>query len=448
MELLVALVLLGGLVLGIEVVFNKRRVRDALRGWAKAGAVVLAALVCLALGTQAATEALRPPASVSIGSNNIGVPSEPAFAAMVASCERRLGFTAAISAHDTEQFQDDLDAYVRGTPDDVFTVSSGERMRHYAAEGLATPVSDLWAGFGIHYSDSVRQASTGNDGEQYLVPMGRYPWAVIYRRSVFEQRGYAVPETLDELVALARRMQADGLVPLAFGDLEGWPAMGLFDILDMRLNGYQFHRDLLAGRAKWTDERVAAVLRQWAQLSPYLQPAAEGRSFNDAAADMLAGRAGMMYMGTFLGELALDPALHDDLDLFPFPVLGNAWDAERAIDAPLDGFMLSRLPRDPASAKRLLYCLGSGDAQTTYVTGNPNTVPAVQDPLTFWYTPFQRRIDAVLRSAGATAQFLDRDTRPDFADGMERFLRDFVSDPDQDPNAFLAGVQAFRDGLP
>jgi multiple sugar transport system substrate-binding protein len=129
-------------------------------------------------------------------------------------------------------------------------------------------------------------------------------------------------------------------------------------------------------------------------------------------------------------------------------VLGNAWDAERAIDAPLDGYMLSRSPRDLASAKRLLYCLGSGEAQTLYVTWNPNTVPAVQDPLTFWYTPFQRRIDAVLRRAGATAQFLDRDARPDLADGMERFLRVFVSDPDQDPGALLADVQTFRDGLP
>jgi len=251
------------------------------------------------------------------------MPSEPAFAEMVSSCERRLGFTTGISAHDTEQFQDDLEAYLRGTPDDVFTVSSGERMRYYAAQGLATPVSDLWAGFGIHYSGAVRQASTGNDGEQYLVPMGRYPWVFIYRRSVFEHRGYSVPGTLDELVALTRRMRADGLAPIAFGDLEGWPAMGLFDILDMRLNGYAFHRDLLAGREQWTDERVAPVFRLWAQLSPYFQGGAGGRSFNDAAADMLEGRAGMMFMGTFLGELALDPAVHDDLDVFPFPCLAT-----------------------------------------------------------------------------------------------------------------------------
>ena len=35
-------------------------------------------------------------------------------------------------------------------------------------------------------------------------------------------------------------MKTDGLVPLAFGDKDGWPAMGTFDILNMRLNGYEF----------------------------------------------------------------------------------------------------------------------------------------------------------------------------------------------------------------
>ena len=28
-----------------------------------------------------------------------------------------------------------------------------------------------------------------------------------------------------------------------------------------------------------------------------------------------------------------DPAVRSDLDMFPFPILGNQWDAENAIDA-------------------------------------------------------------------------------------------------------------------
>ena len=53
-----------------------------------------------------------------------------------------------------------------------------------------------------------------------------YPWAVFYRPSVWTKYGYTVPKTLDELKTLGTQMQKDGLVPIAFGDKDGWPAMG------------------------------------------------------------------------------------------------------------------------------------------------------------------------------------------------------------------------------
>ena len=57
-------------------------------------------------------------------------------------------------------------------------------------------------------------------------------------------------------------MKTDGLIPLAFGDKDGWPAMGTFDILNMRLNGYEFHIDLMAGKEKWTDPKVEGRVRR------------------------------------------------------------------------------------------------------------------------------------------------------------------------------------------
>ena len=115
----------------------------------------------------------------------------------------------------------------------------------------------------------LKSASTGNDGKQYFVPFYNYPWVVIYSKSLCDEKGYTVPTTLDEFIALAEKMQADGLVPVAFGDKDGWPAMGTFDILNMRINGYEFHIDLMAGKEKWTDPRVKAVFETWAYLLPY-----------------------------------------------------------------------------------------------------------------------------------------------------------------------------------
>ena len=64
-------------------------------------------------------------------------------------------------------------------------------------------------------------------------------------------------------------MQADGLTPIAFTDKDGWPAMGTFDILNMRINGYEFHVSLMAGKEAWDGPQVKAVFNQWTELLPY-----------------------------------------------------------------------------------------------------------------------------------------------------------------------------------
>ncbi len=176
-----------------------------------------------------------------------------------------------------------------------------------------------------NFSDAFKASSTGNDSKQYFVPFYNYPWVVIYRKSVFADKGYTVPKTWDEFKALATKMKADGLTPLAFGDKDGWPAMGTFDILNMRVNGYQYHIELMKGAQKWTDPKTAAVFDAWKELLPFNGDisAALGRTWQDTANLLVQKKAGMYFLGTFAGQQATAQADHDDLDFFPFPTLGH-----------------------------------------------------------------------------------------------------------------------------
>ena len=88
---------------------------------------------------------------------------------------------------------------------------AGYRMQFFAQRGLATAIYDVWGKIGGNFSDALKNASTGLDGKQYFVPFYYYPWALFYRKSVFEEKGYEVPETLDDLKALATKMKSDGL---------------------------------------------------------------------------------------------------------------------------------------------------------------------------------------------------------------------------------------------
>jgi multiple sugar transport system substrate-binding protein len=244
-------------------------------------------------------------------------------------------------------------------------------------------------------------------------------------------------------------MKADKLIPLAFGDKDGWPAMGTFDILNMRMNGYDFHIGLMAGKQKWTDAKVKAVFQKWAELLPYFDPQPLGKTWQEAAQDMIGGKAGMYFLGTFAGEQATDKTVHDDLDFFPFPSFGTAYDAENAIDAPIDGFMVSAKAKNVDQAKAFMEFLATPAAQLVFLASSPNNVAAAKDADTSTYSPFQKKMAEIIGGAGKIAQFLDRDTNPAFAgaNGMQGFLQKFLGNPTQDLDAFLKGIQDFYDTL-
>ena len=44
--------------------------------------------------------------------------------------------------------------------------------------------------------------------KQYFVPFYFYPWAIHYRKSLFEEKGYAIPTTWDEFKTLCGKMDA------------------------------------------------------------------------------------------------------------------------------------------------------------------------------------------------------------------------------------------------
>jgi multiple sugar transport system substrate-binding protein len=326
-------------------------------------------------------------------------------------------------------------------------------MRFFADQGLATDLSDLWTKIGSNFSDAFKASSTGNDGKQYFVPFYNYPWVVIYRKSVFADKGYTVPTTWADFKTLATKMKADGLTPLAFGDKDGWPAMGTFDILNMRVNGYKYHIELMKGAQKWTDPKTAAVFTAWKELLPFNGDiaAALGRTWQDTANLLVQKKAGMYFLGTFAGQQATAQADHDDLDFFPFPTLGTEFDSELGIDAPIDGFMLTAksptLAADKDAALAFLEYLSSGPAQITFLVANPNSVAAGNDADTSGYSAFQKKSAEIIGGSKAIAQFLDRDTDPGFAKQMQSFLQTWLTNPDQDMTAYLKSIQDFWDSL-
>ncbi|ELS54517.1 ABC transporter substrate-binding protein [Streptomyces viridochromogenes] len=402
--------------------------RTLLRGIG--GAAVLGAGVPL-LSACGGSGTASDPKTVTVGSNASDAVPKKAFADIYAAFKKESGLTVDVNTKDHNTFQEQINSYLQGTPDDVFNWFAGYRMQFFAAKGLATPIDDVWKTIGGNFPEAMHKLSKGEDGKYYFVPLYTYPWALFYRKSVFQEKGYEVPTTWDDFVALCKRMKKDGLVPIAFGDKDAWPALGTFDQINFRTNGYDFHVELMAGKASWTDAKVRKVFDLWAEILPYHQDGAVGRTWQDAAQTLASKKAGMYLLGTFVGQQFTNAADREDLDFFAFPEIDPAY-GQDTVEAPTDGFMLSKAPKNKAGAVKLLQYLGSPAAEEIYLKSDPNVVAASTKADTSSYSPLQKKAYEMISGAKSLTQFMDRDSRPDFTSTvMQPALQKFVRDPKQ-----------------
>ncbi len=378
--------------------------------------------------------------TVTFGSNASDPVPKAAYAAVFKAFTKKTGTKVSVNTVDHNTFQEQINTYLQGRPQDVFTWFAGYRMQFFAQKRLLQPIDDVWQTLKPQFSPAMQAASKGLDGHFYFVPIYNYPWAVFYRKSVFQQHGYTVPKTWDEFMTLMKKMKTDGLTPLAFTDKDGWPAMGTFDILNMRINGYDFHVRLMAGKESWDSPKVKAVFNQWSEVLPYTSQGALGLTWQEGAQQMISKQAGMYLLGSFVGQQATVAADHADLDFFAYPSI-NETHGQDAIDAPIDGFLMAKKAKNSAGAKALLKYLGSAAAENIYLKSDANDVGANKHASTAHYNVLQKKAATLIAGTKHIAQYMDRDTRPDFASTvMIPALQQFLNNPN-DVNGLVKNIQ-------
>ncbi|WAX57941.1 extracellular solute-binding protein [Jatrophihabitans cynanchi] len=405
--------------------------RSMLKGIAgAAGLAATPALIaaCSSSGGGGAKKGSTGSGDITFGSNYSDPSTKGAFATLTQQATSATSVKINVNTVDHNTFQNNITSYLQGTPDSLCTWFAGYRMQYFAAQGLLAQIDDVWDKIGSNFNDATKSLSKGLDGHYYFVPIYNYPWVVFYNKSTFSSKGYSVPTTWDQFTALAQQMKKDGLIPIAFADKDLWPALGTFDILNLRINGYDFHMQLMQNKAQYTDPKVTEVFKHWAEILPYCQSGANGRIWQDAAKALENKQAGMMFQGSNQVAANYSAANLADLDFFPYPAINPDF-GQDYMDAPADGFIMPNKGKNGGSAKKVLEYIGTGPAEVAYLKTDKWDVGLAQNIDTSGYNAIQKKSAQAIAACKNVAQFGDRDTDPAMAAALEALIQKFIDDP-------------------
>jgi multiple sugar transport system substrate-binding protein len=341
----------------------------------------------------------------------------------------------------TEQFRAQLSTYLTSSnPPDVLSWYAGSVARDYASKGLLLDLSELWEGKGVasKFSPALKQLSSDDKGRQIFMPTDYYWWGIFYFKSNFKKWGVEVPTTWDEFISLCDKLKAQGINPLAQGlSTTPWMASGWFDILDLRVNGAQFHRELLAGKHSFDSAEVKKVMKYYAQLVPYFDPNMGSYAWQDAVTPLVQGKDAMYLAGAFISEnVTQNP---DDLDFFRVPVIDKS--VPSAEEAPTDGFFASANSKNKQSVMDFLTYMAGPKQQEEFIqkskSSNLPTSPAVS---TSNFSPLVQKGLKMLNETKEITQFFNRDSSDALQTTADTALVKFLATP-KDVDQILADWQ-------
>ncbi|MGN9817961.1 ABC transporter substrate-binding protein [Streptomyces sp. SD11] len=369
---------------------------------------------------------------VTLQSNLSAPQAKAAMQDVVAAYAEKGSGGAALNTVAAETFRTQLPTYLTSAnPPDVYTWYPGSVADAYAKKDLLLDLGEVWSSPDLKgYSKALNRLCTSASGKKVFVPTTSYWWGMFYRKSNFAKWGVREPRSWDDFLDLCDKLKSKGVDPIGLGagGNTAWVASAWFDYLDIRINGADYHRELLAGKHRFDDPEVRRVFDRWQELLPYFDPNGTAVAFQDATTSLLNGRSGMMLIGTFFADAAPKDAL-DDIDFFRFPVIDPK--VPLAEEAPTDGYFASARTGRQDQVVDLMRYLAGAEAQEIYIKGSSGTVLPCNPDAKDSGTALVRKGRAHIEEAAEITQFFNRDSSDALQPTADNALTKFIAEPKQ-----------------
>lgn len=160
----------------------------------------------------------------------------------------------------------------------------------------------------------------------YGVPYIANAAGMLYNKDMFAEKGWDIPETWDEFIALCEEIKAEGeVLPLYLGFLDTWTILSPWNSILVDLVPQDHIRKVNAGEAKFADYYREPAEKLY-QLLQYGEEGPFAYSYEDACTAFARGQSAMFPCGSFAVPQILSANPDMNVGLFAMPAADDPGD--------------------------------------------------------------------------------------------------------------------------
>ena len=206
----------------------------------------------------------------------------------------------------------------------------------------------------------------------YSVPYAANAAGILYNRDMFEEHGWEIPETWDELIALCDEIEAEGILPFYMGYKDTWTCLSPWNSAAASLTSPTVCKDVNKGETTFSDQYVQ-VAEEMKTLLQYGEADPVAYSYNDACTAFARGKSAMYMIGSYAVPQIQSVNPDINIDSFVFPASNNKEDMVLTSGVDLQFCVMEDCPNKEAAYEVLRFLLEDENVQD-YID-NQNAVP-------------------------------------------------------------------------
>jgi ABC-type glycerol-3-phosphate transport system substrate-binding protein len=236
----------------------------------------------------------------------------------------------------------------------------------------------------------------GGKGAIYGIPNDFGTYALYYNKALFRKAGVAKPpKTYKEVLAACKKFKAAGIIPLAYGDRDGystdnWVTYNYVSFVKTKNDITKVWK----GQIKYTDPRLVKPLEDLAQFKKQgcVNADASTHENNDANTYFTSGKAAMVQMFPFVAG-DFHRALGAKLGISRLPVSGNGPFKDKVAGNSFHNWVIPKNAKNPEGAWAFIKLATDKTSQSrlAQLTGAPPTNKAALAAATDPYAIFFRK---------------------------------------------------------